>query len=182
MLMGGSFVDETAQDLTMSEEMILVDASGGLIEAHFEGPDAFARALGAEIAEGWLEFPDALASMRKAYAVDPCARRYGTTFFVLAEPRVLVGWGGYKGPPKDGAVEIGYAIAPGWRGRGLATEAARALIARAFADAAVIAVTAHTLAAENASTAVLRKVGMMKTGARVDPEDGPVWAWRIARA
>ncbi len=35
----------------------------------------------------------------------------------------LVGFGGYKGPPVDGEVEIGYGIAPERQVRGLATAA-----------------------------------------------------------
>ena len=38
----------------------------------------------------------------------------------------LIGLGGFKGAPDHGQVEIGYEIAPGYRLRGLATEAADA--------------------------------------------------------
>lgn len=34
----------------------------------------------------------------------------------LDEPRTLVGWGGFKGAPRDGVVELGYAVAPAWTG------------------------------------------------------------------
>ena len=46
----------------------------------------------------------------------------------------MVGHAGFHGPPgvngpeKSGAVELGYTIFPDFRGRGLATEAARALM------------------------------------------------------
>ena len=58
----------------MSDEIILVDATGPLIAAHFKGGDALARELVAEIAAGWLEFPDALDAMRKDYGGDPAPR------------------------------------------------------------------------------------------------------------
>ncbi|MEZ5893472.1 MAG: GNAT family N-acetyltransferase [Parvularculaceae bacterium] len=163
-------------------EITLIDATFELIDAACRGDDALAAALGAEIAAGWLEFPEALDMMRGDYENSPAARRWGTLFFVAGSPRRLIGWGGYKGAPKDGAVEIGYAIAPGERGKGYATAAAQAMVARAFAAPEISAVTAHTLAEENASTSVLKKTGFDKVSDFIDPEDGPVWGWRLERA
>ena len=162
--------------------LVLIDATFSMLDAARRGDGAFRAAIGADVAPGWLEFPEALAAMCADYEKSPAAREWGTLFFVLEEPRRLVGWGGYKGAPKDGAVEIGYAIAPGERGKGLATEAARAMVERAFASPAVKTALAHTLAQENASTAVLKKLGFCKTAEFTDPEDGPVWAWRLERA
>ena len=56
----------------------------------------------------------------------------------------LVGFGGYKGPPHGGEVEIGYAIAPERQNRGLATAAVRVFVERARL-AGVERVIAHTL-------------------------------------
>jgi [ribosomal protein S5]-alanine N-acetyltransferase len=92
---------------------------------------------------------------------------------------LLVGVGGFAGPPEDGVVEIGYEIGPEFRGRGYATAAARALVAKAAA-AGVVTVIAHTRAEENPSTGVLRRVGFGCTGAAVDPVDGTVWRWELA--
>ena len=163
-------------------EITLVDATFELLDAACRGDDALAATLGAEIAEGWREFPEALDMMRGDYEKSPAARRWCTLFFAADDPRRLVGWGGYKGAPKDGAVEIGYAIAPGERGKGYATAAAQAMIARAFASDGISAVTAHTLAEENASTSVLKKIGFDKVSDFIDPEDGPVWGWRRERS
>jgi [ribosomal protein S5]-alanine N-acetyltransferase len=41
---------------------------------------------------------------------------------------------------------------------------------------------AHTLPHKNASTSVLRKLGMANVGEYHDPEDGPMWRWQIERA
>ena len=76
---------------------------------------------------------------------------------------------GYKGEPKDGMVEIGYEVAEAYRGRGLATEMAKALIQNAFNDNAVMYVQAHTLAAVNESGSVLVKCGMQKMEELEDP-------------
>ena len=53
------------------------------------------------------------------------------------------------------------------------------LIALARQSAEVRQVIAHTLPLQNASTRVLRRVGMTCVGAVVDPEDGNVWRWQL---
>lgn len=162
-------------------DILLVDATFDLIDAARRDADRLSRLLTAGIADGWLDFPEALEAMEADYAKSPGPREWGTLFFLLDTPRTLVGWGGYKGAPQEGAVEIGYAIAPGEHGKGIATAAAEAMIKRAFAAPGISAVTAHTLAETNASTSVLRKCGFEKVAEFVDPEDGPVWGWRLDR-
>lgn len=158
----------------------LVDATLRLLDAAMTDAQELAAQLDAELADNWEGFPEVLPLLRAELKRDP-STRWATTLFMLREPRTLVGMGGYKGPPRDGVVEIGYAIAPAFQQRGFATEAARALVARAFADAAVKAVDAHTLGEDNASTRVLRKVGMQHIGETVDTEHGTIWHWRITR-
>ena len=92
----------------------------------------------------------------------------------------LIGWGGFKGAPDGGAVEIGYEVAESRRGRGLATAAAQAMVAEAFADEQVMRVIAHTLPERNASNRVLHKVGFSYDGE--DREDGElVWRYALIR-
>ena len=93
------------------------------------------------------------------------------------DPPELVGWGGFKGPAKDGVVEVGYEIAEARRGRGLATAATHAMVTEAFADDRVTTVIAHTLPERNASTRVLEKVGFTYDGEAA--EDGEV-VWRYS--
>jgi [ribosomal protein S5]-alanine N-acetyltransferase len=71
-----------------------------------------------------------------------------------------------QGPPKDGAVELGFEIAEARRGRGLAPAATQAMLAEAFADDRVTEVIAHTLVERNASNRVLEKAGFQYTGRR----------------
>ncbi len=138
--------------------------------------------LSASISEGWEGFPDALPVLKASYAAGGGERRWGALCFVLSEQKTLVGMGGYKGDPSpEGVVEVGYAIAPAFRGQGLATEATRSMVDSAFADPRVQAVDAHTLAHENPSTRVLEKAGFRKIGERIDPEDGAIWHWRLER-
>jgi RimJ/RimL family protein N-acetyltransferase len=138
--------------------------------------------LEATIAEGWAGFPEALPVLRDACAKSPQGYPWGPFFFVLEAPRTLVGLGGYKGgPSSDGVVEIGYAIAPAFRGRGLATEAVRQMVVQGFADPQVTFIDAHTLAQTNASTRVLVKSGFEMLDTLQDPDDGPIWHWRRKR-
>lgn len=89
-----------------------------------------------------------------------------------------VGQCGFVGPPEsDGIVEIAYGVDAAFQGRGYATEAAKALIAFAFADPRVVTVRAHTLPQENASTGVLKKCGLCRVGESIDHQAGLVWRW-----
>ena len=98
--------------------------------------------------------------------------------FMHRDSNVVVGKGGFKGPPAaDGVVEIAYGVDPDYQGKGYATEAAQALAAFAFSSGRVRVVRAHTLPESNASTRVLTKCGFRRIGEVIDPEDGLVWRW-----
>jgi ribosomal-protein-alanine N-acetyltransferase len=144
--------------------------------------------LGVTVLDSWFDFPgvasvETMRSLRDHLKANPDVLGWWTHLFVHVEDKVLIGMGGYKGRADEaGMVEIGYAIVPAYRGRGLATEAARGLIDNAFAHAFVKMVDAHTLAEPNPSTRVLQKVGMRFMGAVADPEQGEVWHWSVHRA
>jgi RimJ/RimL family protein N-acetyltransferase len=87
---------------------------------------------------------------------------------------VLVGAGGFKGPPDaDGLVEIGYSIVPERQRRGYATEATRGLLSFAFADARVRTVIGQTLTTLAPSIGVLEKAGFRFARAGEDPHAPP---------
>ena len=70
----------------------------------------------------------------------------------------------FKGPAKDGAVEIGYGILAEHRGNGYATEAVEAAVAWALAQPGVTQVEAETAPDNDASQRVLKKCGFQATG------------------
>ena len=113
-------------------------------------------------------------------AADPASADWGSRLFVSCEPEELVGWGGFKGPPRDGVVELGYEIAESRRERGLATAATLALLAEAFAEPQVVKVIAHTLAEHNASNRVLEKAGF-RFDRETQEEGQPVWRFALDR-
>lgn len=156
----------------------LVPATVALLDAAIAGDAALGEALGCPVVPGWASFREALPVVRAAVAAD--GDRWGPRLILAGEPPELVGWGGFKGPPSSGAVEIGYEIAEGCQGRGLATAAARAMVAEAFAAPAVRAVTAHTLPEPNASNRVLTKVGFQHRGSDVE-EGQTTWRYELLR-
>lgn len=141
------------------------------------------RALGCAVTEGWAgpHALEAVAISGDFLREHPEAADWWMHFFFDAAGGALIGLGGYKGAPAEGAVEIGYEFAPSMRGAGRATEAARGMVAHAFDRPDVDHIIAHTLAEENASTNVLKKVGFRFDAEVDDPDDGPIWRWRLDR-
>ena len=150
----------------------LVRPDARMLGAARDGDEALASALGHAVVPGWATFRGALQSARGS--------AWGTRFLVTGDPPELVGWGGFKGAPRRGVVELGYEIAESHRGRGLATAAARAMLVEAFANPRVIAVIAHTMPEQSASTRVLEKAGFRRE-AQVEQAGTTVWRFRIER-
>src|SRR5262245_54069451 len=122
---------------------------------------------------------DWLARVRALTGPDPWTLGFDVVHRVSA---AVIGSCGYKGPPdSDGVVEISYGTDSDHRGKGYATEAARALVTYAFGDSRVRVVRAHTIEKANASTRVLTKCGFRDIGDVIDPEDGLVWRWEKQR-
>jgi [ribosomal protein S5]-alanine N-acetyltransferase len=166
----------------ISPRLKLLDGNLERLTAAVAGAGALEALLGVSVADDWAGFPEALPILRASYETKPNGHEWGSLFFVEPHVRTLVGFGGFKGPPSsDGVVEIGYAIAPAFRGQGLATEAIAQMVQRAFAEPSVRAVDAHTLGHANPSTRVLEKSGFQKIGEATDPDEGVVWHWRRAR-
>ena len=162
----------------------LIPCSLAHFEAMLRDEKELAALLEVELAEEWLGFAAAKEAMPPAYErlkSHPSILGWWTYLFVHAADKALIGVGGFKGEADEsGAVEIGYSLAPSYRGRGLATEAARGMIEYAFSHPHVTRVDAHTLPERNPSTTVLEKVGMKLVGPVIDPEDGEVWRWRLS--
>jgi RimJ/RimL family protein N-acetyltransferase len=131
--------------------------------------EALSPAEKAQVSTDWLGL------LKQAKSEDPWILGFS---FVRRDDNVVVGKGGFKGPPgDDGVVEIAYGIMPDHQGKGYATEGARALTAFAFKSGKVRVVRAHTFPHGNASKRVLTKCGFLHIGQVVDPEDGVVCRW-----
>jgi RimJ/RimL family protein N-acetyltransferase len=148
------------------------------LDAYRTEPSELGRMLKSPIPDGWPEFPEAIDFTAEKLREHPEQREWWMHFFLDAETDALVGSGGFVGPPVDGTVEVGYEIAPPFRGRGFATAAAAALREKAVASGEVDVVVAHTLAAEGPSTGVLTHLGFERVATFIDPEEGELWRWR----
>jgi RimJ/RimL family protein N-acetyltransferase len=145
-------------------------------EALQRGDTEFSRQFGVPVEPDWSGFPVALPLVLAAARKDG-PHEWGPHLF-FDDDGALIGIGGWKGAPVDGAGELGYAVAPARQGRGVATAVVRELVGRARV-AELRMVYAHTLAQESASTTVLTRCAFTKVGEFVDPEDGPVWRWEL---
>jgi RimJ/RimL family protein N-acetyltransferase len=140
----------------------LIPATPALITAELEGREQLADALEAVVPADWPpeHHDDDTLRFWCEKLTQPGAAGWWLHYALATEtdPATLVGSIGYKGPPADGVVEIGYSVVPSWQRRGLATEASGALIEAAWERGAEV-VVAHTLAELEPSLGVLRKLG-----------------------
>jgi RimJ/RimL family protein N-acetyltransferase len=86
-------------------------------------------------------------------------RAFGVHLVVRQEDGLVIGDGGFVGPPVDGAVAIGYEIVPSARCRGYATEVICALAQWALRQPGVLEVRAETLPDNEPSIRALLRAG-----------------------
>jgi RimJ/RimL family protein N-acetyltransferase len=161
---------------------MLINSTPVMLEKIISGDQDIAQYLDMQMSNPWTDF--GLAPFQ--YALEQVKENPSDSIWwswlpILVSENMLIGNCGYKGPPKEGVVEIGYEVAELYRGQGFATEIATALIEHAFSDHRVEQILAHTLAEENASVHILRRCGFRFGGNIDDPDDGPVWRWSLAR-
>jgi ribosomal-protein-alanine N-acetyltransferase len=170
-----------------TENLQLVPCQLEHLEAILRDKKELEPMLNVKVPDTWPEFPESIPHLYELFKSESASAAsssfdWGFYLFVHKKDRVLVGEGGYKGTPdREGMVEIGYAIVPEYRRRGLAFEAARGLATHAFSHAEVRVVQAHTLPTGDASIGVLKKLGMKFVGSFQEPEDGEVLRWRVER-
>lgn len=163
-----------------TDRLFLVQAQVPMLDAivREDWPELSRLLGGVDFADNWYHFPEVFAWMHDYLSESPEEGMWWTYLIVHKQDVRLIGTCGFKGAPSlDGVVEIGYEIADAYQNKGLATETARALSLFAFAQESVKKVMAETLAEENASVRVLRKLGFQFVCAKVDIEDGEIWEW-----
>jgi RimJ/RimL family protein N-acetyltransferase len=125
----------------------------------------------------------ALPAMRDSLGDDPESAFWGPFLIVLPETGEAVGSAGFVSQSsRDGQRELGYSVYASFQGRGLASEAASALVAWALAQPGTDSVRAtippwHVASQRVAARAGLRRTGRMET----DPDEGPVEVWERSR-
>jgi [ribosomal protein S5]-alanine N-acetyltransferase len=160
----------------------LIPCDIDLYKAIFEGNKTLSGMLGVNIPKKWTEFPEAIKHSYQVLKNDPSIEAWGMYLVISRADNLLIGICGFKGKPTpDGIVEIGYEIKPSHRQKGLASEAAQALVHYALDDEHITQVQAHTLPAESPSTHILEKIGFQYTDTVEDPTDGTIWKWVLMR-
>lgn len=140
---------------------------------------AFAVRLGSPAPSGWPQFPEAIGYTLEHIAMHPHESDWWMHYFLVNG--LLVGSGGYVGRPKKGVVEIGYEIAPGFRGRRFGLGAASALVEQAFDSGGVKSIIAHTLPVEDPSTKVLSRLGFANESEVQDAGGTTLRLWRLTK-
>jgi GNAT superfamily N-acetyltransferase len=160
-----------------TENLQLIPCGPSHLATVLEDKKGLEPLLGVSVSDGWPVFPGAIPPIYEKLRPDPSAVGWWSYLFVHTGDRTLAGDGGFKGrPDESNEVEIGYALVPEYRGRGLATESARGLVGWAFSHPEVAAVRAEALPDGQASIRVLEKLGMTFAGAT-----NRVLRWRVER-
>lgn len=166
-----------------TENLKLIPCNTEILKYAIAGNEVLAEKLGITVADNWTEF--GVSALQ--YALDKLLEskeeeEWWTFFPIHKKDNRLIGSGGFNGKPtEDGIVELGYEIMEAYRNQGFATEMAKGLIQKAFANNNVSTIIAHTLGQENPSTSVLTKCGFEKVEAFNDPDEGLLWKWELIR-
>jgi RimJ/RimL family protein N-acetyltransferase len=170
---------DAAPVLTTSR-LRLVPATPATVSAELEDRHRLAEVLEAALPADWPPAHHDLDTLRfwRDALSQPGAAGWWLHYVVLMDPAhpTLVGSVGYKGPPSNGVVEIGYSIVPSWQRRGLASEACRALVESSWERGADV-VVAHTLSRLEPSIGVLHKLGFEPS----EPPEPGVLAFTLRR-
>lgn len=154
-----------------------------MLDAEDVGGDALAAVLGVRPPLSWPPIhndQDTRNWMRGMIEGDTFEPGYGS-WYIIADGR-LVGNAGFKGPPGvDGVVEIGYSVVEAEQRKGYGSAAIALLVAYAFRDPRVTAVTAETVPELVASQGVLTWLGFSLISRTPNEEFGEILRYSIGR-
>jgi ribosomal-protein-alanine N-acetyltransferase len=120
------------------------------------------------VAEGWL-----WRIRLDQITADPASADWIARAAVAEPEGVVVGHGGFHGPPDDeGTVEVAYSVDPAYRRRGYAKAMLAAMLRRAEQDPSVRSVRASIRPDNKGSLATIAGFGFRKVGEQWDPVDG----------
>jgi [ribosomal protein S5]-alanine N-acetyltransferase len=159
-------------DRITTSRLDLVASTVALLEAELESNQKLSAMLDVNVPDGWPpgEYdPPAIKFFRDRLTENPSAAGWFGWYAILRArdnaPGILVGSGGFMGPPDTaGVVEIGYSVVKSYEGRGYATEIARALVDLASSDVRVKLIIAHANPQNVGSVRVLERAGFSAPG------------------
>lgn len=148
--------------------LLLVPATADLVRYEIDNRAEFFRQIGVGPVPDWPSenLADVLPFFLEQLENDPSLVGWLAWYWIHDTPEgsQLVGGGGFKGPPADGAVEVGYETRATYRSQGFATEAVGAQVAWALDHPDVERVMAETKTNNHASIHVLHKLGFVHVG------------------
>ena len=137
-------------------------------------------AIPARLADIALEgsLPPAFVASRSLYQIrSGKPTQWCSTFYIREPDGTIVGGCGFKDAPFNARVELGYAVSPQRRNRGIATAAVAALVSIAFESGEVDEVLAQISELNASSTRVVEKLGFMSIGSVTDQENELLVQW-----
>jgi [ribosomal protein S5]-alanine N-acetyltransferase len=161
--------------MIVTTRMRLVPATVALAQAELTDRSEFARLLSATVPDEWPPeiLADALPIFLDWIKAAPDRVGWYVWYAMIRSPDkesdTLVASGGFKGPPQDSMVEIGYSVLPRFQSHGYATEMVQALIDWAFAQPGVSRIIAETTEDNTASMRLLRRLGFTCTEPAAEP-------------
>lgn len=139
--------------------------------------EAAAEAIGAVVPEHLRDHLEDFLRYRLAQVrADPSIRRWlGRAMVLTTEDgqRHVIGTIGFHGPPDDrGRLEIGYSVQERFRRQGFARETVRAMLDWAAREHGIRRFIASISPGNEASLALTRSFGFVRTGEQMDEIDG----------
>ena len=126
-----------------------------------------ARLLGVVLPPAWPQ-ADLLDVLPLQAAAAHSEERFGVWVVIERESKTVIGDIGFIGPPgEDNTVEIGYSVIPDRRGRGYATEAARAFVDWALRQPRIDSVVAGCDNKSVPSIRILEGIGFVRSSESV---------------
>jgi hypothetical protein len=149
-------------------DLQLVEVTDDYRNAVQSGAGQLAQKLGLLIPTGWPIFPD--------FFNHPATPDWPFFFFIDKASGSLVGSGGFLSAPDSlGRVQIGYEIAPDFRGSGLATASMRLVLALRPGAQSVALTDQPT----GPSASVLAKLGFVLSGTIQPASSGLMYLWAL---
>ena len=160
----------------VTPRLILEPITLDVVEATFAGDRAAIEDLvRAKLPDAWpgrALVERAFSASLEHIRADPATRLWGDRLMITrtdasvagSESRVVVGSVIFHGRPGNGVAEVGYGVEERWQRQGFASEATRACVEWALAQAGITCVTATTPPWHTASIRVLERSGLTRVG------------------